>query len=87
MYCEEVIVQNEMGLHARPAQVLVKESSKFQSEITMVKKDRPYNAKSIISVMSMGAMKGDKITLEAEGKDEKEAVKAIASLIKSGFGE
>ena len=81
MYKEEMILQNETGLHARPASILVKEASIFKSEINLVKDEKRYNAKSIISLLSMGAAKGDKLVIEAEGEDEEIAVKELIKII------
>lgn len=81
MYREEVILLNETGLHARPASILVKEVSMFKSEINLIKDDKKYNAKSIISLLSMGAAKGDKLLIEAEGEDEEMAVKELIKII------
>lgn len=81
MYREEVILQNETGLHARPASILVKGVSVFKSEINLIRDDKRYNAKSIISLLSMGAAKGDKLVIEAEGEDEEIAVKELIKII------
>lgn len=81
MVKEEVIIQNAIGLHARPASILVKEASKFTSEITVIKDNKEYNAKSILSVLSMGASKGDLITIKAVGLDEVLAINTLTSLV------
>lgn len=87
MYKIEVVVKNETGLHARPASMFVKEANKFTSEILVTKDVNEYNAKSILGLLTMGAKKGDKITIKAEGEDEREAVDALISLVESNFGE
>lgn len=87
MYKKEVVLTNEAGLHARPASLFIKEASKFSSEITVYKNDKGYNAKSIISILSMGARKGDKITIQADGDDEKEAIEALTNLVENNFYE
>lgn len=87
MYKVKVELTIETGLHARPASLLVKESSKYTADVKIVKDDKEYNAKSIMSILSMGALKGDKLTILAEGKDEKEAVEALKELADSNFGE
>ena len=87
MYEIEAILSNETGIHARPASMFVKESSKFKSNIKILKEDKEYIAKSILSILSMGAVKGDTIKICAEGEDEKEAVEALKQLIDSKFGE
>jgi len=87
MIKENVTLQNETGLHARPASLFVKEASKFSSDITIVKDHKEYNAKSIMGILSMGAGKGTTITIQAEGNDAKEAVETLVSLVKSNFNE
>lgn len=86
--CKVVVqLQNETGLHARPASMFVKTASKYKAEIKIFKDDKEYNAKSIISVLSMGATKGDKLTIMAMGEDAEEALADIQTLVKSNFGE
>ncbi len=87
MFSAEIELKNETGLHARPASQFVFTSSKFKSNITIIKDGKEYNAKSIMGVLSMGASKGTKLTIKAEGEDEKEAVEALIALIDSNFGE
>jgi len=82
MYKEEITLTNETGLHARPASLFVKESAKYESEIKLIKEGQEYNGKSIMGILSMGASKGDKLTIQAEGKDEEEAVKGLIELLK-----
>lgn len=81
MFREEVILQNETGLHARPASLFVKEASKFKSDIKLFKNEKQYNAKSIMGLLSMGAAKGDKIIIQAEGEDEETAVRELLDFI------
>lgn len=83
VYKEQVILKNESGLHARPASIFVKEAGKYKSEINIIKDDKSYNGKSIMSILSMGASKGTKLTITAEGEDEKEAVLFIKNLIEN----
>lgn len=84
---KEVEIKNKLGLHARPASLVVKLAGKFESEIQLIKEDTEINAKSILGVMMLAAGPGQKITITADGADEAEAVDAIGSLIESGFGE
>ncbi|WP_142505933.1 HPr family phosphocarrier protein [Melghirimyces algeriensis] len=87
MYQENVIIQNESGLHARPAALLVKEAGNFSSEIQLVKNGKEANAKSLLGLMSLSIQKGDEITLKAEGEDAEKAVTTLRQLIESGFNE
>ncbi len=84
---KEVEIRNKLGLHARPASLVVKLAGKFESEIQLIKEDTEINAKSILGVMMLAAGPGQRVTITADGSDEIEAVDAIASLIDSGFGE
>ena len=84
---KEVEIRNKLGLHARPASLVVKLAGKFESEIQLIKEETEINAKSILGVMMLAAGPGTKITITADGCDASEAVDAIASLIDSGFGE
>jgi len=88
MVSREVTIINETGLHARPAQLFIQKAGAFQSEIKVKKEDgSEENAKSILGIMSLGLAKGSKITIEASGEDEKQAVKALAEMVEQGFGE
>ena len=82
-----VQIVNKNGLHARPAAEIVKISSRFQSEITLVKDGMEVNGKSIMGVMMLAAECGSSIELRAEGSDAEAAVEALASLIANKFGE
>ncbi len=87
MIRKEIELKNATGLHARPASLFVKEASAFDSEIKVVKDGKEYNGKSIMGILSMGAGKGDRITIEASGSDENEALEALLALIEANFGE
>ncbi|QIB27622.1 HPr family phosphocarrier protein [Caloranaerobacter azorensis] len=85
MYTAEVELKNETGLHARPASIFVKEASKYASDIKIIKNGKEYNAKSIMGILSLGAGKGDKLTITAEGEDEKQAIQALKALVENNF--
>lgn len=80
-------VINKLGLHARPAAMLVQKASKFKSEIRLKKEDIEANAKSILSVMMLAAEVGSFVIIKAEGEDEQQAVEALARLFDEKFGE
>lgn len=85
-----VTVVNEVGLHARPASLLTKLVKDFDCEIDVIKngiESKRYQPKSILSIMAMGAMKGDKLTFGIKGRAEKEAARAIEDFIRNGCGE
>ena len=79
----EVVVVPEAGLHARPAKNLVKEAKRYSSEISIVKDGKEANAKSPLKLMALGAKKGHRVLVRAEGEDEAAAVEALAALISS----
>ncbi len=83
----EITILNKLGLHARPAAQLVQRASGFKSEIKLKRHNLEVNAKSIMGVMMLAAELGSKITIIAEGPDEKEAAEAVAQVIQSKFGE
>lgn len=87
MFVKEVTVENQVGLHARPATFFIQKANEFKSSIWVEKEERRVNAKSLLGVLSLGIVKGTTITLIADGSDEKEAVEALAELINNGFGE
>lgn len=79
----KLIVKDPVGLHARPASVLVQEATKFESDITISSNGKDGNLKSIMSVMSLGVKTGDEITIKAEGSDAEAAVSAIEAAAKN----
>src|SRR5512138_1812531 len=82
-----LLIQNELGLHARAATKLVQLATKFPCEITVTKDGHEVNGKSIMGVLMLVASKGTTVTLKAKGDRAKEAVDAIAALIDDKFGE
>ncbi len=82
-----VEIVNKNGLHARPAAEIVKLSSKFKSEITIVRDDLEVNGKSIMGVMMLAAEFGSNIVVRASGDDAEAALQAIADLVAAKFGE
>lgn len=78
---EEVTIVPEEGLHARPAAEFVKAAKEYDSQIKVVKGEKEANAKSSLNLMSLGATKGDKLVIRAEGEDEEAAVERLAALI------
>jgi phosphocarrier protein HPr len=84
---KEVKIINRLGLHARPAAMLVQKASKFKCEIKFKKGDLEVNAKSIMGVMMLAAEMGSILIITAMGEDENEAVEALIAIIQSKFGE
>ena len=83
----ELTVNNASGLHSRPAGKLVNTAVKFKSEIMLYNGDKTANAKSILSLLKLGASKGSRIKVVIEGEDEKEAMTEIKRLFYNNFGE
>ena len=86
-----VVVRHEVGLHARPAALFVQLATKYESEILVAKadddSDREVNAKSILSLLTLGVNQGTAVRIRATGQDEEDAVRALRELIESDFGE
>jgi len=81
-------IQNELGLHARASAKLMRESSRYASEILLSDTEgKEVNAKSIMGVMTLGARLGSKLMLTVNGEDEHEATNGIVKLINDKFGE
>ena len=80
-------VANRLGLHARPAALLVTTATKFESQFFISKNSIRVNGKSIMGVMMLAAEMGTELLLEVDGPDEIEAMEEIIKVIVSGFGE
>ncbi|NLW41109.1 MAG: HPr family phosphocarrier protein [Tissierellia bacterium] len=80
-----VVLNNEIGLHARPAALFVQTANKFSSNVYIELDGKRVNGKSIIGVMSLGAFHGEEITLIVNGADEKEAIEELSKLIEHGL--
>ena len=82
-----IIVSNKMGLHARPAAMLVQTLSKFLSNVKIIKESFEIDAKSIMGVMTLAAGPGSELKFISDGPDENEALDAVEQLFNSGFEE
>jgi len=87
MVKRDVLITNNIGLHARPATFFIQKANSFQSSIWIEKDDRKVNAKSLLGVLSMGIAKGMTVTLIADGQDENGALEGLIDLIETGFAE
>lgn len=87
MFSKEVVVNNQVGLHARPATFFIQKANEFKCGIWVEKDERRVNAKSLLGVLSLGIVKGTSINIIADGSDEEEAVNALAELIATNFAE
>ena len=87
MYMKDVNVQNQIGLHARPATFFIQKANEFKSSIWVEKEERRVNAKSLLGVLSLGIVGGTSIRVIADGADEQTAVDALVKLVETGFTE
>ncbi len=87
MYSQEAVVNNQVGLHARPATFFIQKANEFKSSIWVEKEERRVNAKSLLGVLSLGIVGGTAIKVIADGADEQQAVEALIKLVESGFAE
>lgn len=87
MFSKEVIVNNQVGLHARPATFFIQRANEFKSSLWIEKDARKVNAKSLLGVLSLGITKGTKITVLADGVDEEDAANSLVALVESNFAE
>ena len=87
MISREVLISNNIGLHARPATFFIQKANSFKSSVWVEKEERRVNAKSLLGVLSLGIVKGMTITVIAEGPDENEAVDGLIELVNTGFGD
>lgn len=85
MYSQKAVVNNQVGLHARPATFFIQKANEFKSSIWVEKDERKVNAKSLLGVLSLGIVKDTQIKLIADGPDEKEAVEALCKMISGDF--
>lgn len=87
MYSKDVMVHNQVGLHARPATFFIQKANEFRSSIWIEKEERRVNAKSLLGILSLGIIGGTQIKIIADGADEQAAVNALVELVESGFSE
>jgi len=87
MISKEVVINNQVGLHARPATFFIQKANEFKSSIWIEKEERRVNAKSLLGVLSLGIVKGTTITIIADGSDQDEAIETLSDLIDSDFTE
>jgi phosphocarrier protein HPr len=81
------MIANKLGMHARPATLVVKAATKYRSEFKILKDDMEINGKSIMGVMTLAAEFGSELELVADGVDEEYLIKEMEELFASKFGE
>jgi phosphotransferase system HPr (HPr) family protein len=82
-----IVITNRVGLHARPARLLVQAAAKFQSRIQLQKDGKTANARSFINILKLGAAAGDALHIQAEGEDAETAIQTLTELIQRKFDE
>ena len=87
MCVKDVAVQNQVGLHSRPATFFIQKANEFKSSIWVEKEERRVNAKSLLGVLSLGIVGGTQIRIIADGMDEQLAVDSLVALVDSGFAD
>lgn len=82
----QLVIRNQLGLHARACALFVKAASRYKAEILVSRDDLEVNGKSIMGVMMLAAEEGATITVKASGPDESDAIEAIRDLVDGKFG-
>ncbi len=85
MCVKDVVIQNQVGLHARPATFFIQKANEFKSSIWVEKEERRVNAKSLLGVLSLGIVGGTQIRIIADGSDEAAAAEELVRLVETGF--
>ena len=87
MVQQEMVVHNKIGIHTRPAALLIDLASKFHSKIMITKDGRSASLESLVRLLALRVKQDNEILVSAEGEDESAALAAVLSLVESGFGE
>ena len=83
----QVLVTNQLGLHARPASQIAREAQAFSASITIAGQDQSVDAKSILDILTLSAAMGSTLEIRASGKDAAQAVDRLTELFAAKFGE
>ena len=87
MVSRDVTINNNVGLHARPATFFIQKANEYKATIWVEKEERRVNAKSLLGVLSLGIMGGAEIRIIADGSDEQQAVEGLVKLVETGFND
>ncbi len=87
MCVKDVVINNQVGLHARPATFFIQKANEFKSTVWVEKEERRVNAKSLLGVLSLGIVGGTEIRIIVDGPDEEVALAALVELVETGFGD
>ncbi len=85
--CMKLVINNDVGLHARPAALFVQTAQSFQSEITVKYGEQNGNAKSLLAMLGLGVGQGSIISVEASGEDAQQALDALQELVDNNFNK
>ena len=85
MVSKEVVINNQVGLHARPATFFIQKANEYKCSIWVEKEERRVNAKYLLGVLSLGIVKGTTVNIIADGSDEEEAIATLVELVNSDF--
>lgn len=83
----EITIKHAVGLHARPAALFVQTAQKHQSKVSVTFNKKTVNAKSLLSLLSLGVTKDAVILINAEGDDEEDVIRALETLVSTNFSE
>lgn len=83
----KVVICNEQGLHARPAELFIRLANTFESDISVVKDGQRVDGKSMLEIFTLAAGKGTELSIEARGPDAQQAADALGKLVESGFAD
>ncbi len=86
-HVRELLVQNKMGIHARPAAMIVRVTNKFKADVFVEKDEEQVNGKSIMGLMMLAAAKGSKVKFIATGDDAEAMLSELANLFEKKFDE
>ena len=87
MISRNITIQNNVGLHARPATFFIQKANSYKSSIWVEREEKRVSAKSLLGILSLGIVGGATIKVIADGNDENEAVDGLIKLIETGFTE
>ncbi len=86
-FSKDVMITNELGMHARSAAKIVEIARHAESEVRLARDDDEVDAKSVIDILTLACAKGSEITIRIEDSSDMEILNAILELIETGFGE
>lgn len=84
---QAVLVRNPQGIHARPAYLIAETAARFRSRVEIIKNSESIDAKSIISLLTLGATCGTELVIQVTGQDSREAISELVGLFETGFSE